>query len=93
MVSFLRRFARTDCGTCEAVRCCSAHKCGSLDRCVGFIDGTKIKIARPSGANSMQRSLYSGHKRVHGLTYQTVTAPYRLIFHLFRPVERRKSDA
>eukprot|EP00171_Calliarthron_tuberculosum_P004173 IDg4173t1 len=60
---------------------------GTLDRCVGFIDGTKIKITRPSGTAMIQRAVYSGHKRMHCLTYQSISTPDGLIFHLFGPVE------
>eukprot|EP00171_Calliarthron_tuberculosum_P008950 IDg8950t1 len=60
--------------------------------CVGLIDGTKIKVARPSDSNSHQRCVYSGHKRFHCLTYQTVTTPDRLIFHIYGPIEGRRPD-
>ena len=63
-----------------------------LDRYVTFIDRTKIKCARPGGADSYKRYLYSGHKRCHCLTYQTLTASDGLILHLFGPVEGRKPD-
>ncbi len=39
-------------------------KGGMLKDRVGFIDGTKILIARPSG-NIHQRSVYSGYERKH----------------------------
>eukprot|EP00171_Calliarthron_tuberculosum_P002898 IDg2898t1 len=70
------------------------HRSGApLDNCIGFIDGTKILIARPGGDNCNQRCVYSGHKRCHCLTYQTVTTPDGLIMHLHGPVEGRRSDA
>lgn len=65
----------------------------SLDNCVGFIDGTKIRMARPGGHSSNQRCVYTGHKRCHCLTYQTITTPDGLIFHLFGPIEGRRPDA
>ena len=40
-----------------------------LDSCVGFIDCTKIRMARPGGPNRNQRSCYFGHKRFHCLVY------------------------
>eukprot|EP00171_Calliarthron_tuberculosum_P020630 IDg20630t1 len=67
-------------------------KGAALDNCVGFIDGTKIKMCRPGGANSNQRAVYSGHKRFHALSYQTVTVPDGLIMHLYGPVEGRQPD-
>jgi len=66
---------------------------GALNSCVGFIDGTKIKMARPSGPAMHQRAVYSGHKRFHCLTYQTISTPDGLIFHLFGPIEGRRADA
>lgn len=67
------------------------RKGGMLTTCVGFIDATKIRIARPSG-HVHQRTVYSGHKRIHCLSYQTVTTPDGLIFHLYGPVEGRQPD-
>ncbi len=46
----------------------------TLNECVGFIDGTKIHISRPSG-NLHQRSVYSGRKKIQCLSYQTITTP------------------
>ena len=54
---------------------------------VEFIDGTKIRIAGPSG-QVHQRAFYGGDKRIHRLSYQTVTTPDALIFHLYGPVQR-----
>ena len=46
----------------------SVHKRGEgLHNCAGFIDGTKIKMARPIGYYR-QRSVYSRHKRMHCLS-------------------------
>lgn len=63
-----------------------------LDKCIGFIDVTKIKMCRLSGENRYQRSCYSGHKRVHGLTYQTITTPDGLVFALWGPEVGRRYD-
>ena len=59
---------------------------------MAFIDGTKIKICRPGGQSANQRSVYSGHKRVHCLVSQTLSTPDGLIFHIYGPVEGRHSD-
>ena len=48
---------------------------------------TKIKVSRPGGRNLIQRLVYSGHERIHILTYQTVTTPDGLIFHIYSPLE------
>jgi len=61
-----------------------------LDRCVGFIDGTAISIARPGGG--LQRACYSGHKRKQALKFQNVLTPDGLFFHLFGPFEGRRLD-
>ena len=51
-----------------------------LDSCIGFIDCKKIQLAHPGGHNSMQRACFSGHKRFHCLTYQSLATPDGLIF-------------
>lgn len=63
-----------------------------MTNCVGFIDGTKIRIARPS-EYMHQRYVYSGHKRIHCLSYETITTPDGLIFHLYGSIEGRHPDA
>ena len=61
-----------------------------LDRCVGFINGTAIFIARPGGG--LQRACYSGRKRKHAVKFQSVLTPVGLVFHLFGPWEGRRHD-
>lgn len=69
------------------------HSLGApLDRCVGFIDCTKVKMCRPSGPNIDQRCCYSGHKRFHCLNYQTLSTPDGLIFALWGPEVGRRHD-
>jgi hypothetical protein len=55
-----------------------------LDSVVAFIDGTGIEIARPKGTN--QRATYSDHKRHNCLKFEALSAPDRLVLHLFGPV-------
>jgi len=62
----------------------------SLDRCVGFIDGTALFVSRPGGG--LQRACYSGHKRKHALKFQNLLTPDGLFFHFFGPVEGRRHD-
>lgn len=62
------------------------------DRCVGFIDCTKNKSSRPGGPNRNQRSLYSGHKKFHCLTYQTLSTLDGLIVALWGPKVGRRHD-
>ena len=39
------------------------------------------------------RVLYNGHKKVHGIKFQSVAAPNGLIANLFGPVEGRRHDS
>lgn len=43
----------------------------ALDRCVGFIDYTKLKMNQPGEHNLFQHSVYLGPKRFHCLIHQT----------------------
>jgi nuclease HARBI1 len=54
-----------------------------------FIDGTVRVTCRPTNG---QRSLYSGHKRKHGIKFQTLVTPDGLISHLWGPIEARRHD-
>jgi nuclease HARBI1 len=63
-----------------------------LSNCVGFIDCTKIQISRPGGPSANQRALFSGHKRYHCFSYQTITTPDGLVFHMYGPEEGRRHD-
>ncbi|KAF0720978.1 hypothetical protein AaE_010220, partial [Aphanomyces astaci] len=76
--------------------CAAIKKRGApLDSVFGFIDGTKVAVSRISSSGSgdnLQRQVYSGHKRLHCLNYQAVTAPDGVCIHFFGPVEGRKHD-
>ena len=61
-----------------------------LNNCWGFIDGTLRACCRPT---RNQRMLYNGHKRVHGLKYQSVTTPSGMIASLFGPIEGKRHDS
>ena len=65
-------------------------KGAALDNCWGFIDGTLRPCCRPG---QYQRHLYNGHKRVHGIKFQSVVAPNGLIADLYGPVEGRRHDS
>jgi DDE superfamily endonuclease len=65
-------------------------KCGVV-RCVwGFIDGTLRKTCRPS---FFQKLLYSGHKRAHGIKFQSVVAPDGLFTCMFGPITGNRHDS
>ena len=60
------------------------HQRGAaLSNCWGFVDGTVQPICRPG---EHQRIMYNGHKRVHGIKFQSVEAPNGLIANLYGPV-------
>lgn len=63
-----------------------------LDSVFGFIDCTKIRMCRPGGPPLNQRSVYSGHKRMHCLIYQTLSTPDGLMFALYGPEVGRRHD-
>lgn len=62
-----------------------------LNRCVGFVDGTVIKVAKPLN-NSIQKSVYNGHKRAHALKFQVVLLPDGLAIHTGSMHEGRRHD-
>ena len=58
----------------------AVHRKGAaLQGCFGFIDGTARPVTKV-GVN--QRIVYSGHKRVHSLKFQSVVIPNGMIAHL-----------
>lgn len=65
---------------------------GWVDRCIGFIDGTKLKIAHPFGDALLQRAGFSGYKIGQYLVFQTLTTQDGLILHIIGPVEGLLGD-
>lgn len=61
-----------------------------LKRCVGFIDGTLRPLCRPT---HMQRKIFNGHKRNHGLKFQTVVTPDGIISHMAGPFNGNRHDS
>jgi DDE superfamily endonuclease len=55
----------------------------------GFIDGTLRRTCRPT---YFQQVAYSGHKRCHGIKFQSVVVPDGLIALLYGPIEGRRHD-
>lgn len=68
------------------------EKGAPLDNCVGFIDCTKIAMARPGGHGALQRALCSRQKRMRCLIYQTVTTPDGLMLYMYGPEVGRRHD-
>ena len=54
--------------------------------CFGFIDGTVRAISKPG---ERQRVIYNGHKRIHGIKFQSVTLPNGLIGNMYGPVGKK----
>ena len=67
------------------------RKCAVMDRCLGFIDGTVLGIARPVDYD-VQHAAYNGHKRKHALKFQTLTTPDGLVMHAHGPMAGSRHD-
>ena len=74
---------------------------GAVEKCFGFIDGTVHQVCRPrtkrrfaqiQNSNNIQRALYSGHKRHHGVKFQSIILPDGMIAMMFGPIEGRRHD-
>jgi nuclease HARBI1 len=63
---------------------------GLVNNIWGFIDGTLRPTQRPS---HFQRLLYSGHKRRHGLKFQSVVTPDGLFASMFGPICGNRHDS
>lgn len=61
-----------------------------LDDCWGFIDGTHVRISRPS---EDQNEMYSGQKKVHSIKYHAIATPDGLISHLAGPFSGKRHDS
>ena len=64
------------------------EKGAAVDNCWGFVDGSMEPVCR---ADRFQRVIYNGHKRVHALKYQAVSAPNGLCALLSGPYEGKKA--
>ena len=60
-----------------------SDKGAALKNCFAFIDGTVRATCRP---DENQREVYIGHKKVHGLKFQSVSLPNGMIANLYGPV-------
>lgn len=61
-----------------------------LTNCFGFVDGTLRAICRPI---KDQRLVYNGHKRKHGLKFQSIVTPNGIIANLTGPYLGRRHDS
>jgi hypothetical protein len=63
---------------------------GAVHGVWGFIDGTLRRTCKPS---RFQRLAYSGHKRCHGIKFQSVVTPDGLIAMMYGPVPGSRHDS
>jgi len=68
---------------------CARKKGCPLPGCWGFIDGTLRPIARPVYG---EEAVFSGHKRCHGLKYQSVIGTDGLFYDFQGPFDGRRHD-
>jgi hypothetical protein len=61
-----------------------------IPRCIGFIDGTVRPVCRPS---RNQGAIYNGHKRLHGLKFQSIMTPDGIISYLDGPYTGNRHDS
>ena len=61
------------------------QNCSPLHNCFGFTDGTVRQICRP---DQNQGIVYNGHKRVHGLKYQSVALPNGMMANMYGSVSK-----
>ena len=66
------------------------QKCGLLDCIWGFIDGTVRQTCRPK---YFQKRNYSGHKRFHGLKFQSIVTPDGFYGHFYGPTNGNRHDS
>ena len=62
-----------------------SRKGSPLTNCFGFIDST-VPLRPISRPGNGQRVVCNGHKRVHGLKFQSIALPNGLIGNIFGPV-------
>ncbi|CAN0145299.1 unnamed protein product, partial [Ectocarpus sp. 8 AP-2014] len=65
----------------------------TYDDICGFIDGTLRRFCRPGGHDDIQREVYDGHHRDHGLAYQAIMAPNGMLMDAWGPVSGRRHDS
>ena len=70
-------------GFLEQYAAAIAGKGAALDNCFVFVDGTVRPISKPG---EQQRIVYTVHKRVHALKFQSVAIPSGLIANMYGPV-------
>lgn len=63
-----------------------------LNKCVVFVDDTKVKNKRHTWDALLQRDVFSGHKRIHCLVFQKLNIADGLIFHMYGPFEVPHGD-
>jgi len=65
-------------------------KCGLRNNVWGFIDGTLRRTCRPT---YHQKQMYSGHKRNHGMKFQSVVTPDGLFACMYGAINGNRHDS
>ena len=65
-------------------------KTNGYANCMGFIDGKDWKCCKPV---RMQKTVYTGHKKIHGIKAQSLILPNGIIGHFFGPVVCSRHDS
>ena len=65
-------------------------KCGLHNNVWGFIDGTLRRTCRPT---YHQKQMYSGHKRNHGMKFQSVVTPDGLFACMYGAINGNRHDS
>jgi hypothetical protein len=68
---------------CTAVQAKTGIAAGDL--IIGFVDGTFRPNCKPGGHDDIQREVFSGHKRQHGLKFQGVMLPNGMLADVHGP--------
>jgi hypothetical protein len=67
-----------------------SNKCGLANNVWGFIDGSLRRTCRPT---YHQKQMYSGHKRTHGMKFQSVVTPDGLFACMFGAINGNRHDS
>lgn len=61
-------------------------------RIFALLDASYIHCCKPYD-NVTQQSIYTKHKKFHGIKFQVVVLPNGMKFHVFHPIEARRHDS
>ena len=76
----------------NSIGCTTGGIPGNGVKLIGFLDGTLKRVCRPGGAHEIQRQVFDGHHRAHGLAFQSLVLPNGMIGHFYGPEVGRRHD-